>query len=207
MNEFDIKAASWDQDPMKLKRSEAVAKGIEKIIPLSDDMITLEFGSGTGLISFYLKDKVKEITLMDSSAEMVRIAKKKIIDSDAGNLKTILFDLEKEDWKGGKFDIILTQMVLHHISDYKGIIKKFYQMLNPGGYIAIADLYSEDGSFHGDGFSGHKGFDPEKLSAEIRKNKFTDLFYEKCFTIMKQISVLEKKQYDLFLMIAKKLNK
>ncbi len=29
------------------------------------------------------------------------------------------------------------------------ILEKFHDLLNPSGYLAIADLYPEDGSFHG----------------------------------------------------------
>jgi len=207
MNEFDIKAAGWDQDPMRRERSEAVADGIKNIIPLSGDMIALEYGSGTGLTSFLLKDHVKEITMMDNSAEMVNIMNKKILDSGVWNLKTVFFDLEKDHWNGGKFDIIITQMVLHHISDYKSILNKFHQMLNPEGYIAIADLYSEDGSFHGEGFKGHRGFDIKEFSSEIRNMNFNIISANKCFSINKRITGTAMKQFDLFLLIAKKLNK
>ena len=60
-------------------------------------------------------------------------------------------------------------MVLHHVGDIDTIIKKFHDLLNPGGYLAIADLYSEDGSFHGEGFHGHRGFDPVSLAALLQK--------------------------------------
>jgi len=207
MNEFNLKAAGWDQDPMRLERSQAVANGIINIIPLSDDMTVLEYGSGTGLTSFLLKDHVKEITMMDNSAEMVKIMNKKILDSGVTNLKTVFFDLEKDKWEGRKFDIIITQMVLHHILDYKSIIKKFHQMLNPEGYMAIADLYSEDGSFHGEGFKGYRGFDIVKLTSEIRTMNFDIISANKCFSINKRIRGPVMKQFDLFLLLAKKLNK
>lgn len=207
MNEFDIKAGTWDDDPMKLKRAEAVASGIMEIIPPQADITVLEFGAGTGLTSFILKNHVKEITMMDNSTEMVRIANEKIIASGSANLKAIQFDLEKEEWTGEKFDIILTQMVLHHIPDYMGIIRKFRDMLNPGAYIAVADLYTEDGSFHGDDFRGHKGFDIEKLSSEIRLLNFEIIHTGTCFSIRKETKDNEMKQFDLFLMIAKVLNK
>ena len=50
-------------------------------------------------------------------------------------------------------------MVLHHVTDIENIIRKFHNLLNPDGHLAIADLYTEDGSFHGKEFTGHKGFD------------------------------------------------
>ena len=164
MNEFDIKALTWDQNPMIWNRANAIAKEIRKNVPLNKNMTALEFGAGTGVTSFILKDLLKEITLMDNSAEMFRIMKDKIKDSGVKNLKAVNFNLETGIYEDGTFDFLFNQMVLHHITNIPGIIKKFYSLLNPGGYLAIADLYPEDGSFHGDGFKGHKGFDPEEMS-------------------------------------------
>ncbi len=204
MNEFDIKAVGWDQDPMHIERSKSVANGIIDIIPHSSDMTALEYGSGTGITSFFLKDHFKEITMMDNSAEMVNVMNKNILKSSVQNLKAVLFDLEKNQWKGNKFDLIITQMVLHHISDYKSVLGKFSIMLTHGGYIAIADLYSEDGSFHGENFKGHKGFDIRILSSEIRSLGFNIVSAKKCFSINKEIPGTGIKRFDLFLLIAKK---
>ncbi len=35
MNEFDIKAAEWDKNPMHWERSEAIVEEIRKTIPLN----------------------------------------------------------------------------------------------------------------------------------------------------------------------------
>ena len=117
MNEFDIKAAGWDQNPMHWDRSEAIANEIKNLIPLNKEMSALEYGAGTGITSFLLRDHLKEITLMDNSAEMVRIMNEKIKASDTKNLKVVNFDLEHSDYYGKKFDLIFTQMVLHHVID------------------------------------------------------------------------------------------
>jgi 2-polyprenyl-3-methyl-5-hydroxy-6-metoxy-1,4-benzoquinol methylase len=201
MNEFDIKAAGWDMNPIHRDRSIAVAEGIRKNINLNVNMTALEFGAGTGITSFLLKDHLKEIVMIDSSSEMVRITNEKIKSSGALNLKSILYDLEKDSWHGAKFDLIMTQMVLHHVSDIDSIFIKFSKMLNPGGYIAIADLYPEDGSFHGEGFTGHKGFDTKELSARLNKAGFNIIAEEKCFVLNKKISEAETRQFDIFLLI------
>jgi tRNA (cmo5U34)-methyltransferase len=145
--------------------------------------------------------------LMDSSSEMVRAINDKIRTTEVKNLKTLNFDLEHKDYKAGKFDLIFTQMVLHHVADIENIIKKFYDLLNLGGYLAIADLYTEDGSFHGDGFTGHKGFDIEILSNKIRHQGFTNISHRKCFVIKKNISDTETKEFEVFLLIAKRDSK
>jgi len=205
MNEFDIKAVEWDKNPMHWDRSEAIAKEIIKLIPLKNEMTALEYGAGTGITSFLLKDYLKEITLMDNSSEMVKVMNEKIKTTKVKNLKALNFDLEHTDYKGGKFDLIFTQMVLHHVTDTENIIKTFYGLLNPEGYVAIADLYPEDGSFHGEGFSGHKGFNIEKLSKLVQKIGFTNISHRQCFVINKKISDTETKQFEVFLLIANRV--
>lgn len=204
MNEFDIKAAEWDNNPMHWDRSEAIAKEIIRLIPLKKEMTALEYGAGTGIGSFLLKDYLKEILLMDNSSEMVRMINKKIKSSKAKNLKALNFNLETDEYKDGKFDLIFTQMVLHHVNDIEQIINTFHRLLNPKCHLAIADLYEEDGSFHGDGFTGHRGFNIEALSGILRKNRFSDIFHKTCFTIDKQISETESKQFEVFILVAKR---
>jgi 2-polyprenyl-3-methyl-5-hydroxy-6-metoxy-1,4-benzoquinol methylase len=202
--EFDIKAREWDNNPMNWDRSAAVADQIKEIIPLRTEMTALEFGAGTGITSFLLKDYLKEITMMDSSSGMVMVMNEKIKKTDAKNLRALNLDLERSDYTEAKFDFIFTQMALHHVNDTRNILRKFHDLLNPGGYIAIADLYTEDGSFHGDGFTGHKGFDIEILSSQVKEQGFAGIKHRKCFVMTRKISDTETKHFDIFLLIAKR---
>jgi len=202
MNEFDTKAAGWDQNPMHRERSVAIVKELLRQVPVRKEMTAMEFGAGTGITSFLLKDHLKEITMLDSSVEMVKVMKEKVKAANTNNLKPLLFDLEKEEWSGNRFDLIITQMVLHHVIDLDNIFSKFYKIINPGGYLAIADLYPEDGSFHGEGFTGHKGFDINTLADWLREQGFGNISGRKCFVINKKISDTESRQFDVFLLIA-----
>jgi tRNA (cmo5U34)-methyltransferase len=203
MNEFDARAAEWDQNPLHWERSAAIVKEMKKRLPLNGWMTALEYGAGTGIASFLLRDDLKAITLMDNSSEMVRITQEKIDNTRASTLTVLNFDLEHNDFTAGKFDLIFTQMVLHHVADIETIMGRFSHLLNPGGYVAIADLYEEDGSFHGEGFDGHKGFDPGMLAAVLKKNNFRDIHYQKCFVMERKISDTETRKYDLFLLTAR----
>jgi tRNA (cmo5U34)-methyltransferase len=202
MNEFDIKAADWDKNQMHWDRSEAIANNIIKLIPLKKEMTAMEYGAGTGITSFLLKDHLKEITLMDNSAEMVKVMTEKIRVNKAENLKVINFDLEHSAYNNEKFDLIFTQMVLHHVADIDSIIGKFMNLLKPGGYLAIADLYEEDGSFHGEGFTGHRGFNIEHFTDTLKKHKFENISHRTCFIIDRKISDSETKHFEVFLLIA-----
>jgi len=205
MNEFDIKAAEWDKNPMHWDRSKAIANEIKTMIPLNKEMRALEYGAGTGITSFLLKDNLKEITLMDNSTEMVKVMNEKIMATNVKNMKALNFDLDHQEYNDGTFDLIFTQMVLHHVLDSDLIIRKFSKILNPGGYLAIADLTPEDGSFHGEGFTGHNGFNIHDLSQTLMKNGLKDISHKICFVIDRKISETETKKFDVFLLTGKKI--
>jgi ubiquinone/menaquinone biosynthesis C-methylase UbiE len=202
MNEFDQKARDWDKNKMNLERTIAVAGQLSKLIPDKPDMKALEFGAGTGLLSFFLKDRFSEITLMDSSREMLKMAEQKMEAGDHSKIKTLFLNLEKDEYSGDPFDIIYSQMVLHHIKDTAAIFRKFNRILNPGGILAIADLYEEDGSFHDGNIDVHKGFNPEKLLAILLQEGFHDIQIDPCFIIRKEIAADKIKEYPVFLMTA-----
>jgi tRNA (cmo5U34)-methyltransferase len=204
MNEFNIKAAEWDKNQMHWDRSAAIATEILKGIPLKPHFRAMEYGAGTGILSFLLKDHLGEILLLDNSSEMIWLTNEKIASSGVKNLYTKFFDLEHSELTGEKFDFIYTQMVLHHVSNIESIISKFHDLLNPGGFIAIADLYPEDGSFHGPEVDVHHGFDVESLSDILKKKHFSNISYKECFIINRQISETETRQFPVFLMIAVK---
>jgi tRNA (cmo5U34)-methyltransferase len=168
-------------------------------------MKALEFGAGTGLLSFFLKDSFAAITLMDTSLEMLKMAEAKLAAGDQGKIETLFFNLEKSNYNDKQFDIIFTQMVLHHITDVNAMLQKFYNLLLPGGYIAIADLYREDGSFHEPGVEVHHGFDPGALTTRLLTLGFGNITCNECFLIRKEAAAESSREYPVFLLTAKKV--
>ena len=205
MSEFDQKAREWDKNKMHLARTVAVAAQLLKMVQPGPGLKAMEFGAGTGLLSFQLKDHFSEITLVDSSMEMLKMAEAKMEEKDQQQFRTLFMDLESETYKGEPFNIIYSQMVLHHVRDTGAMIKKFYEMLTPGGVLAIADLYSEDGSFHDGSTAVHHGFDPENLTELFLLSGFTGCCVEPCFIIPKEVSPETIREYPVFLMTATRL--
>jgi 2-polyprenyl-3-methyl-5-hydroxy-6-metoxy-1,4-benzoquinol methylase len=139
---------------------------------------------------------------MDSSREMIRVIDEKIIAAGASNMKRVFSDLENSDYNESRFDFIFAQMALHHVADIDNILRKFHELLNPGSYLAIADLYPADGSFHGKELTGHKGFNLNELAHTIHKTGFSDISHKECFVIDRKITNDLTKQYRVFLIIA-----
>jgi len=198
-SEFDAKAREWDNNKTHIDRSIVIAAEIEKEFPAGSKLKALEYGAGTGLLSFQLKDKLKEVVLMDNSTEMIKVCEEKKEYYKTSHFRPIVFDLEHNDFNE-KFDIIYTQMVMHHVSNIDQILQKFEKMLNPKGILAIVDLYLEDGSFHGPEVKVHHGFDPEKLKNTLLQKGFNTGEHKQCFVIKRPSG----EDYPIFLLIVKK---
>src|SRR5699024_11340158 len=87
MAEFDEKAKEWDT-PDKKERAEHIGAAISSQLPLSNSMTAFEYGCGTGLLSFALKDKLGAMTLADVSDGMLGVLEKKIQQHKIKNMKT-----------------------------------------------------------------------------------------------------------------------
>ena len=205
MNEFDIKANDWDKNNVHLVRNREIANQLLEISPVKPGMKVMEFGAGTALLSFMLEDLFTSITLIDNSQEMIRICNEKISLTKSNHIQAIKIDLETEYFED-KFDLIYTQMAFHHVTDIGKIVHTLHHLLNDGGMLAIADLYPEDGSFHGEGFTGHLGFDPAWLSTLLKLSGFENVTFKECFVQKKIDSGGMQKDYPVFLMIATKIS-
>lgn len=200
MSHFDNVAREWDNNTTHTERSQAISKALLEMIPLNNKMKALEYGAGTGLLSFLLHEHLSEVTMMDSSGEMVAVMREKVAHTGVKNLKPLLFDLEQESYSGPKFDLVFNQMVMHHVNDVDVFIKKFYSILNPEGYLAIADLYTEDGSFHGPDAEVHHGFEPMDMAKTLELTGFKNIHHKACFVLSRE----NGKSYPIFLLTAQK---
>jgi ubiquinone/menaquinone biosynthesis C-methylase UbiE len=200
---FDEHALTWDDDPKKIERAKAVAGEIIRFIQPDKQLNAMEFGCGTGSLSFELKDTFKTIILADSSRGMINVLKEKIGGAGVKNFKPLLIDPSGEDIKIQKQDLIYTLMTLHHMPDIGQTMKTFHTLLKQDGYLCISDLVKEDGSFHGPDEDVHHGFDRAELTGILRDNKFTVDYYNECYVIEKEAGD-EVKKYPLFIMICRK---
>jgi ubiquinone/menaquinone biosynthesis C-methylase UbiE len=204
-NEFDIKAKAWDENPEHINRSKVIAEAIKTEVPFDPSFTAMEFGCGTGLISFSLRDHFSKITLVDSSQGMLNVLKKKISDGGITNMMPLNVDLmHTEDIKAGPFSVIFSSLVLHHIDNVEKVFKIWHSLLMEKGYLCIADIDSEDGSFHGHDFKGHNGFDRKWLEQLALSNGFSDIKFRTVYEIIRTDADGKERSYPVFLMVCRR---
>ncbi len=204
MSDFDKKAAEWDKNHDHATRANKLANYLASQIDLGKVKKAMEYGSGTGLLSFALKDKLPSIDLMDASIEMTKAAQQKVTDQGIASLHPVQYDIMTQGLPANRYDLIFILQTLHHIDDTALFIQKSSQLLNRGGHLVIIDLVQEDGSFHEDEFHGHKGFVQSNLEQKLKDSGLAPTHYGICHTIEKEMEDGGIKEYPLFMMVGKK---
>lgn len=202
---FDNTAKEWDT-PRRIERAKIISKEISRSLDNIKIKSAMEFGCGTGLISFNLVDKIKNLTLIDNSEEMIQVVNKKISDYDFQNIKSIcdnITDMKIND----TYDVIYSSMSLHHIVDVKDLINKLYKLINNNGVLCIVDLNEEDGRFHKneEGFNGYNGFNQQWLRKVVEEVGFKNVTSRTFYNGRKNIDG-EEVPYSLFILSALKEN-
>lgn len=204
MTHFDERAKDWDSDPLKIERARVVADAIRASIPLRPGMSALEYGCGTGLLSFALQPELGAITLADSSDGMLAVLADKIRSAGVTNMTPLRLDLMSDPLPLARFDMTYSLMTLHHVPDTTAILKKFSAILNPGGWLCIADLDAEDGTFHASDIKDvHPGFDRVVLEEKVWAAGFRDIAFSTAFVIKRRVEDQEK-SFPVFLLTARK---
>lgn len=201
---FNNEASSWDNE-RRVKRAKIIAEKMSKAVPIESHYNALEFGCGTGLISFNLYDKFENITLVDTSMGMIDILNQKIKNSGVKNMTALHVDINKHTPTIGKFDVIYTSMALHHIKDTETTLRNLFALLNNGGYLIIVELTEDDGTFHKleKDFDGHNGFNQDYLRNLLSNIGFQDVV-SNVFYNGENVIDGEMIKYSLFLMVGKK---
>lgn len=204
MTNFDERAKDWDADPKKVERARQVAEQIRQMVSLSPEMKALEYGCGTGLLSFALQEDLGQITLADTSQGMLDVLTDKIKAAGVTNMHPVRLDLAEDTIPAARYHVTYSLMTLHHIENTQDILRKFHALLEPNGILLIADLDKEDGSFHTDGTTDvHKGFARADLQAQVEKAGFNGVQFTTAHVITKKVGDKER-SFPVFLMSARK---
>ncbi|AAU24304.1 MULTISPECIES: class I SAM-dependent methyltransferase [Bacillus] len=161
-NVFEQIAKRYDTEE-RIELAKVIVNEVRPELRNSQSKSLIDYGSGTGLISLELSDLVHSILLVDSSKQMLEVAKAKISRKGIANAKTLYSDFTQETPEL-KADIVLMSLVLLHIPDTNKILQELFGILNDGGKLIIIDFDKNDKIQHP---KVHNGFSHEELKKRL----------------------------------------
>ncbi|MDD2697393.1 MAG: class I SAM-dependent methyltransferase [Arcobacteraceae bacterium] len=201
MGRFDDLAKAWDSKPERVEGAMVFVDKIKEYLK-SDikNFKVLDYGCGSGLVSFGFAGDVESVEGLDYSFGMIEVYNEKAKDIGMENIFGYIHDINTQDLNENKYDIAVTNMTMHHINDVNNFVNKLAKSLKTGGQIFIADLYKEDGAFHSDNADViHFGFEEEIVYQAFVNAGLKDINIEKLHSIEKPTNT-----YDIFIAIGTK---
>jgi ubiquinone/menaquinone biosynthesis C-methylase UbiE len=197
---FDRVAAGWDNNPARVALAKGVTEAILKAVPVSPEAEVLDFGAGTGLLTLGLLPSVARLTAVDASGEMLRVLSDKLHSLGIANVETLHCDISKDPLPEAKYSLVVSSMALHHVQDVPHTLLLLRRSLRPGGWIALADLDSEDGSFHPDPTGVfHNGFDRRKFCGWLEVAGFEGVTARDAYVMKRMSDSGAAREYPVFL--------
>jgi tRNA (cmo5U34)-methyltransferase len=203
-NHFDDKAASWDENPRRIRLVENVWADLEKQLDFTSISSVLDYGCGTGLLGYKMADRVQHLTFCDVSKPMLEQVERKREHFGYQHVETLCADFTRDPLPAANFDLIVSMLVLHHVEELDKLLAAFSKLLTSSGLFAWIDLDAEDGSFHShDESIPHKGFSKSEKEALLKLYGMEMVYYTNELRIIKEIEGVLR-EYPLFVMVAKK---
>ena len=202
---FDDEAARWDQNPGRVEVARAVGAAIGRILDLQPTWRVLDYGAGTGLVTLGIQPFVAEITALDTSEGMATELRRKLVAAGINNVRVRLWDLGTGSYPEGDFDLVVSSMTMHHVPDVPLVFKRMAEILKPGGYLAVADLDAEDGSFHAQKTGVyHHGFERSQIAGWLATAGYAQIAIHDAHSIRKPDAAGQERSYGVFLAVARK---
>jgi len=176
---FDNLAGVWDKICV---HDEKKIEYILNLLDISKTDAVLDCGCGTGILEKFLLNLSSDITAVDISSKMLRIAKNKYKGLGIKFLNADLFDVDI------KFDFAILYNIYPHIFEKTKLSKKLYEILNPDGRFVI---FHTDGK---DALNKMHSIKASGLAVELNDVKIEKKHFEKLFDITMEI---DNKDYFL----------
>ncbi|TGN40366.1 metalloregulator ArsR/SmtB family transcription factor [Marinobacter confluentis] len=126
----------------------------------------LEIGPGEGGFLPVLSKACEHVVALDNSRDMLAKATRTCIDERLNNIDLIEGVTDNLLARGDAFDLVVANMVLHHVPSPADIFLDASALMNNGGCLVISDLCSHDQDWAKENCGDlWLGFEPEELTS------------------------------------------
>lgn len=110
--------------------------GVRSLLPTLDGERVLDAGCGDGTYTARLARRGADVVGVDASQALLQIAREQYGDEIEFHLADLRDPLEFLD--DGSVDVVVSQLALDHIEDWRPVLEEFFRVLVPGGSVVLA---------------------------------------------------------------------
>ena len=126
--------------------AEAVFERLVSALGDASSQRVLDLACGPGIVAEAIAPHVREVTGIDATPEMIRLARERFKKAGLGNGRFEAARAEKLPFADGWFDQVVTRLSLHHFGDPGSVLAETRRVLRPGGRLIVADVVSPGNS-------------------------------------------------------------
>lgn len=140
-------AGSWDLLKTLHVPEEAIEAAIVEALAGRSAGLLVDLGTGTGRMLEVLAPFYKRGIGIDSSREMLAVARSRLAAAGLGHAQVRLGDIADLDTATGSADVIVIHQVLHYFDDPGRMLAQARRLLKAGGEMLIVDFAPHDLEF------------------------------------------------------------
>ena len=133
-------AESWDRLRTLHVADATVEDAILSALPAGGIDLCLDLGTGTGRMLELLRERYRRGVGIDSSREMIAVARAKLEQLPRRPAQARLGDIARLDEYEGAADLVVIHQVLHYFDDPGRALKQARLALAPGGSMLVVDF-------------------------------------------------------------------
>ena len=141
---FARHAAEWDELRGLHSPDAPVEAALNYALGTGNLGALLDVGTGTGRIAQLLAPRASQITALDNSPEMLRLARARLQNLAAEHLALVQGDFTALPFAEAAFDTVLFHQVLHYAQAPELVLAEAARVTRPGGTIAVVDFAAHD---------------------------------------------------------------
>lgn len=144
---FAAHAEEWDSLRSLHVAESDVEDAISEILRPVPLGTVLDVGTGTGRMIELFAAEADHFVALDNSTEMLRLARAKLANIDAGvaaKVEILLGDFNALPFGSDEFDTVIFHQVLHYAQHPEGVIAEAARVMAPHGRLIIVDFAAHD---------------------------------------------------------------
>lgn len=141
---FHRHADEWDAIRSLYVPEAEVERAIIAVLGNEPFVHLLDLGTGTGRMIELLGQRASQVSAIDRSADMLRLARAKLPAESSGRFNLIMGDFCSLPFEAESVDLVTAHQILHYSAVPAQVIDEGARVLVPGGRMIIVDFAPHD---------------------------------------------------------------